>query len=82
MSDDASSGGGLGLLGIVWIVLIILKAMGHLTWGWIPILLFPIWFPFALILAVIIIALGFVLAIGIIILVAACILKLCGVDLS
>jgi len=43
---------GLSVFGFVWAVLIILKAIGLCNWGWITILLFPIWFPILFVLAI------------------------------
>ena len=81
MSDEGV-GCNIGIFGLIWIILIILKAMGYLTWGWIPVLFFPLWFPFALILAIIAIVLGFLLAIAFILFIVVLILKILGVDIS
>ena len=73
--------GGIGVVGLAWIALIILKAMGHLSWGWLTILLFPVWCPLAIGLAAIILTLGVGLAVLFIILSVALVLTLFGVKL-
>ena len=44
---------GLSIYGVLWMILIVLKAVGSLNWGWITVLLFPIWFPILSFFAVI-----------------------------
>ena len=42
MEDKTTYSGGIGLLGVVQIVFVILKAIGVITWSW-PITLIPLW---------------------------------------
>lgn len=61
---------------LVWISLIILKALGDLTWSWLAVLLFPVWLPILIAIAImccIFIALVFFL-------VAVVILAMLGVE--
>lgn len=45
-------GGGIGLLGAVFLVFLILKLTGHIAWSWWWVLA-PLWMPFGIIVAVI-----------------------------
>jgi len=47
-------GGGIGFFGLLTIVFIILKLMGHIEWAWIWVLS-PIWIPFAVVIGILII---------------------------
>ena len=78
-SDNSNS---VGLIGLAWIVLIVLKALGHLSWGWALTLLFPIWFPIALTLASIAIVLIGVCCLVLLVVVVATILSLCGISID
>ena len=57
----SSTGGGIGLIGVLLIVFIVLKLTGNIEWGWLWVLS-PLWIPVALLLASILIA-GIVVAI-------------------
>lgn len=57
----SSTGGGIGLIGVLLIVFIVLKLTGNIEWGWMWVLS-PLWIPVALLLASILIA-GIVVAI-------------------
>ena len=48
MSDSGKSGGGIGLLGGVFLVFLFLKLSGTLAWSWWWVAA-PIWAPIALI---------------------------------
>lgn len=54
----AESSGGIGLISILGIVFIVLKLTGSIGWSWWWVLL-PFWGPWALVLAIGIIALMF-----------------------
>jgi len=41
----------LNYISLAWLLLIALKALEHLSWGWVSVLFFPLWFPIALVLA-------------------------------
>jgi hypothetical protein len=55
MSNSSSTtGGGIGFTGLLTIVFIVLKLLGHITWSWVWVLS-PLWIPLAIILAIILI---------------------------
>jgi len=73
MSSDGSEG--IGVVGLAWLVLIVLKALGHLTWGWMAIVFFPVWFTIGV--ALIFCSIGLI---GLLFLILVCaILTLCGI---
>ena len=55
MSNN-EKGGGVGILTVIGIVLVILKLCGLIHWSWIWVLA-PFWFPVALVIVIILIAL-------------------------
>jgi membrane protein YdbS with pleckstrin-like domain len=56
MSDTTTvQRGGVGFLGLLTIALVVLKATGYLTWSW-WLVFAPVWAPFALVLALFVIA--------------------------
>lgn len=59
-----SSGGGIGLLGAVFLVFLILKLTGVIAWSWLWVFA-PLWIP------VLIALVGFVLFLGITAIIAA-----------
>jgi hypothetical protein len=61
-------------IGLVWITLVILKALECLTWKWGIVLLFPIWFPIIAGLAVLAASIVIVLIIVILVVVIGSIL--------
>jgi uncharacterized protein (DUF983 family) len=61
-SGSSSSSSGIGFLGLLTILFIALKLTHYIDWSWWYVLA-PIWFPFALVVGVmIIVGLGVVLA--------------------
>jgi len=46
--NDSSSSGGVGLFGMLGIVFVTLKLMGHINWSWWWVML-PFWGGFALV---------------------------------
>jgi len=74
-----SSEGGIGVVGLAWIALIILKALGILTWGWVSVLLFPIWFPIALVIGTVALVILLVMALAAFSVVIITMLVICGV---
>jgi len=62
-------------VGLVWVALMILKALDHLTWGWLATLFFPVWFPVATTLAAIVCVLILVIAVVLLLLILTC----CGI---
>ncbi len=59
-SSASVGGGGVGFCGLLTIVFIVLKILGHITWSWWWVLA-PMWIPLAIgigILAVILLFLG------------------------
>ncbi len=65
MADVQASGGGIGLCGATFIVFLILKLTGHITWSWWWVTA-PLWIPTALALGILVIVLLFMLLAGII----------------
>jgi len=55
MSNN-EKGGGVGILTVIGVVLVILKLCGLIHWSWIWVLA-PFWFPVALVIVIILIAL-------------------------
>ena len=53
-SHNTSTKGGLGLWGTICVVLIILKLFDLIEWSWLWVL-FPLWAPIALFLAILVI---------------------------
>lgn len=49
MSRESSSGGGLGICGVLLIVFITLKLTGNITWSWVWVLA-PLWIPFGIVI--------------------------------
>lgn len=89
----SNSGGGIGMVGLAWIALVVLKVLGYLNWHWLAVLFFPIWFPMLLALGIpafiILLALGIiafiilvVMALGLFVGIIALILAICGVELN
>ena len=57
MSDNKQSGGGgIGLLGVLFIVFLVLKLCGVIDWSWWWVTA-PLWIPFSIVLAIVGIAL-------------------------
>ena len=44
--------GGIGIIGVLWIVLIVLKILGELSMGWFQVLTSCIWIPTIIILGI------------------------------
>jgi len=59
-------------IGLVWLALVILKALDHIVWAWPVVLFFPVWFPVATALAVIACVLIFIVFIVLLLLVLGC----------
>ena len=55
MSKSSSKSGGIGFLGLLTIVFIVLKLTHYIDWSWWWVLA-PLWIPFAIVMAVILIA--------------------------
>jgi len=56
MSDSNTySGGGIGFSGALFLVFLVLKLTGHITWSWWWVTS-PLWMPFVFILVIVIIA--------------------------
>jgi hypothetical protein len=51
-NTEVAGGGGIGLGTAVWIVLIVLKATGHIAMGWFWVLTSIIWAPIAIFFAI------------------------------
>jgi len=66
----------IDVVAVAWILLIVLKALGYLSWGWFSTIFFPIWFPLAITLLILA---GVMLVISTLLLVSF-ILKLCGIE--
>ena len=49
---NSSSSGGIGFFGLLTIVFIILKLLGHIAWGWAWVLA-PIWLPITVIVGLV-----------------------------
>ncbi|HEY7883878.1 MAG TPA: hypothetical protein VIC08_02910 [Cellvibrionaceae bacterium] len=60
MSNEKSSSGGIGFLGLLTIVFIVLKLTGYIAWSWWWVLA-PMWIPTAF--AVLLLAIWFVVAV-------------------
>lgn len=58
----SESGGGIGLLGAVFLVFLILKLVGVITWSWLWVFA-PLWIPAALGVAVLLVV-GVVALVG------------------
>jgi len=63
----SNSGGGIGMVGLAWIALVVLKVLGYLSWNWLAVLLFPVWCPIVLAIVGVVAALAFVIVVGLII---------------
>lgn len=61
-NTNTSSSGGIGFLGLLAIVFITLKLTGYIAWSWWWVLA-PLWGPFALIIAVLVL-IGLIKVIG------------------
>lgn len=48
MSESNSSSGGIGLCGVLFVVFLVLKLTGNITWSWWWVTA-PIWMPWAVI---------------------------------
>lgn len=57
-NNNTSSSGGIGFVGLLTIVFIALKLTGYISWSWLWVLS-PIWIMAALVLVIVIIAIGF-----------------------
>lgn len=55
MSNNTSSGGGIGFAGLLTVLFIGLKLTGFITWSWLWVLS-PLWISFALVIAILVIA--------------------------
>lgn len=51
---SSTAGGGIGFCGLLTIVFIILKILGFIQWSWLWVLS-PLWIPFAVIFAIVVI---------------------------
>lgn len=51
MSNNTTSSAGIGFCGMLTIVFIALKLMGHIAWSWLWILS-PLWLPWAIVLGI------------------------------
>ena len=78
----SNSGGGIGMVGLAWIALVVLKVLGYLNWHWLAVLFFPIWFPMLLALGIIAFIILVVMALGLFVGIIALILAICGVELN
>lgn len=58
MSDSSSSGGGLGLGSILFIVFLVLKLTGHIDWSWWWVTA-PLWIGFGLFVVVMVAIVAF-----------------------
>ncbi len=47
MSNEKSSSGGIGFLGLLTIVFIVLKLTNYINWSWWSVLM-PLWLPIAI----------------------------------
>lgn len=54
MSSQSSSSGGIGFVGLLTIVFIALKLMGHIAWSWWWVLS-PLWIPFGLVVLILVV---------------------------
>ena len=54
MADTSSSSGGIGFLGLLTIVFITLKLLGHITWSWWWVLA-PAWISLAILIVLLVI---------------------------
>ncbi len=52
------SGGGIGFGGVLFIVFLVLKLTGHITWSWWWVFS-PLWIPFAIVIFILFMALVF-----------------------
>lgn len=59
MASERSSGG-IGILGVLFVVFLVLKLTGTITWSWWWVTA-PIWGPFVLVLLVLAVAMGAVM---------------------
>jgi len=55
MSDSNTSSGGVGLTGALFLVFLVLKLTGNITWSWWWVTS-PLWMPVAFVLAIVIVA--------------------------
>jgi len=49
VSRATSSSGGIGMIGLLFVALVVLKLTGYITWSWWIILTMPIWAFFGII---------------------------------
>ena len=56
-NNSSSSGGGIGLCGLLAVAFIVLKLCKVIAWSWLWVLA-PLWIPAAIALVIIVIALG------------------------
>lgn len=56
MSNSSSSGGGVGVLGLLGVVFVTLKLLGYIEWPWIWVTA-PFWLGFAVLAVVLLVAL-------------------------
>ena len=59
MSNNSSSGGGIGLFGATFIVFLVLKLTGHIAWSWWWVTA-PLWGKFALVVVLLVVVAVFV----------------------
>ena len=52
MKNKNSSGGGMGLLGVLQVIFIVLKLVGVISWSW-WVVLIPTWIDLTLIIAIV-----------------------------
>lgn len=53
-TSSSSSSGGIGLCGATFLVFLILKLLGHITWSWWWVTA-PLWIPLGIVVAVILV---------------------------
>jgi len=58
-NNSSSSSGGVGFVGVLTIVFIVLKILGHITWSWWWVLS-PIWISVVLVIGIIALIFGFI----------------------
>jgi len=61
---------GFSAVGLVWLALVVLKALNHIAWSWLVVLTFPVWISIVLLIAVLTVVVAFVILLAILILLA------------
>lgn len=54
MASSSSASGGIGICGVLFIVFLVLKLIGQITWSWWWVTA-PLWIPTAIVLLIIVI---------------------------